>query len=581
MNVGRIGRRLLTMTVLAAAPLSAQTAQTCPATGNGPMPLKYAGPPTVAAITPCDLMTRLYIFADDSMMGRQVGTIYNDRGTNYIERQVRLLGLQPAGDDGGYFQKIPVFAKSLDPASTVTVAGKTFHAETDFHASLGDDELGFKNDPTIYGGIAGDTAITLTPEQVKGKVLVLVAPEQARRFFRMTPGLRNYLEVIRAAKLSVSIAAGALPEQRGSRPSYDDPNDPAPKAGGNARAGGSLVVTPALGRAILGADPATMKPGQAGQPLSANLKMLKTSLPGRNVVAILPGSDPSVNHEYILIGAHNDHVGFRQGGVEHDSLKAYNALFKKQGADDRSRTEPTPEQWSGLNRIIDWVRTVQPARLDSIYNGADDDGSGSVSVLEVAQAMAHAPKAPRRSMLFIWHAGEEAGLWGSRFFSDHPTVPRDSIVGAINIDMIGRGAASDVTGTTKEGEMIHGGPGYLQVVGASRVSTELGRIVEEVNKKGNHGLHFDYALDANGHPQNIYCRSDHYEYARYSIPVVFFTTGGHADYHQLTDEPQYIQYRHMAHVDNYILDLAGTMANLDHVMKVDQPRPDPFGSCKQ
>ncbi|MCA9721889.1 MAG: M28 family peptidase, partial [Gemmatimonadetes bacterium] len=91
----------------------------------------------------------------------------------------------------------------------------------------------------------------------------------------------------------------------------------------------------------------------------------------------------------------------------------------------------------------------------------------------------------------------------------------------------------------------------------------------------------DYALDADGHPQNIYCRSDHYEYARYGIPVVFFTTGGHADYHQVTDEPQYIQYRHMAQISTYIHDLAMTLANLDHAVVVDKPKPDPFGGCRQ
>jgi Zn-dependent M28 family amino/carboxypeptidase len=204
-----------------------------------------------------------------------------------------------------------------------------------------------------------------------------------------------------------------------------------------------------------------------------------------------------------------------------------------------------------------------------------------VSVLELAEKFSKASTRPRRSMLFIWHAGEEAGLWGSQYFSDHPTVPRDSIVGAINIDMVGRGAATDVTGEDMQGAMIHGGPGYLQLVGSRRLSTELGDLAESVNQRGGFGLKFDYSLDADGHPQNIYCRSDHYEYARYGIPVVFFTTGGHADYHQVTDEPQYIQYRHMAKIDNYFYDLAQTLANLDHNVVVDTAKPDPFGQCRQ
>ena len=134
-------------------------------------------------------------------------------------------------------------------------------------------------------------------------------------------------------------------------------------------------------------------------------------------------------------------------------------------------------------------------------------------------------------------------MLGSTYFTDHPTVPRDSIVAQLNIDMVGRGRATDATGEDKNGKLLFGGPGYLQLIGARRLSTELGDLVERTNTSGKLGFNFDYSLDANGHPQNIYCRSDHWAYARYGIPVVFFTTGGHADYHQVTDEPQYIDYQ--------------------------------------
>ena len=179
------------------------------------------------------------------------------------------------------------------------------------------------------------------------------------------------------------------------------------------------------------------------------------------------------------------------------------------------------------------------------------------------------------------HTGEEKGLWGSEWFTDHPTVPRDSIVAQLNMDMVGRGAATDVTGSAKEGGDLHGGPGYVQLVGSRRLSTELGDLIEDVNKTNKLGLAFDYAIDANGHPQNIYCRSDHYEYARYGIPVVFFTTGGHADYHQVTDEPQYIDYARMAQIATLVHDSAIRVANLDHRIVVDKPKPDPTGRCVQ
>jgi Zn-dependent M28 family amino/carboxypeptidase len=151
-------------------------------------------------------------------------------------------------------------------------------------------------------------------------------------------------------------------------------------------------------------------------------------------------------------------------------------------------------------------------------------------------------------------------------------VPRDSIVAQINLDMVGRGGTGDVEG---------GGPGYLQVIGSRRLSTELGDLVESVNEAGGFGFEFDYQYDADGHPQMFYCRSDHYEYARYGIPIVFFTTGSHMDYHQVTDEARYIDYEKMARVARFVYQLALTVADLDHRVVVDKPKPDPDADCVQ
>jgi hypothetical protein len=138
-----------------------------------------------------------------------------------------------------------------------------------------------------------------------------------------------------------------------------------------------------------------------------------------------------------------------------------------------------------------------------------------------------------------------------------------------------------VTGEAREGAPLRGNPDYLQLVGSRRLSTELGDLAETVNRDGKHGLVFDYGMDANGHPMNIYCRSDHYAYARYGIPVIFFTTGGHSDYHQVTDEAQYIDYPHMARIDNFIADLLMRVANRDHRILVDQLKPEPGAACVQ
>jgi Zn-dependent M28 family amino/carboxypeptidase len=252
------------------------------------------------------------------------------------------------------------------------------------------------------------------------------------------------------------------------------------------------------------------------------------------------------------------------------------------GAEDQGKVA-TAEQQARVNTELAAWRAAHPnsARADSIHNGADDDGSGSVTVLEIAERLAALPKKPKRSVVFVWHTGEEKGLLGSEWYTDHATVPRDSIVAQLNIDMVGRGAATDLAGQTKEGAPVRGGPDYLQLVGSRRLSTELGNLVETVNRDRKLGLAFDYSMDANGHPMNIYCRSDHYSYARYGIPVVFFTTGGHSDYHQVTDEAQYIDYARMARVGNLVADVAERVANLDRRVSVDKPKPDPKGQCQQ
>jgi hypothetical protein len=323
---------------------------------------------------------------------------------------------------------------------------------------------------------------------------------------------------------------------------------------------------------MLGAPLATAQLGAAGRSVTAALVFEEAEAPARNVVAVLPGGDPRVKGEYVALGAHNDHVGFTNRPVDHDSLRAYNARAWELQGKYAGLPALTPAQRASIHVSVDSLRRLAPARADSIANGADDDGSGSVALLEIGEALAKAKTRPRRSILFVWHTGEELGLLGSRYFTDHPTVPRDSIVAQINMDMIGRGGAAEWKG---------GGPDYLALVGSRRLSTELGDIVESVNRGQRRPFTLDYALDANGNPENIYCRSDHYEYARYGIPIVFFTTGLHGDYHQVTDEPQYIDYAHMTRITRFVNDLTLRVANLNHVVKVDKPKPDPEGTCRQ
>jgi Zn-dependent M28 family amino/carboxypeptidase len=332
----------------------------------------------------------------------------------------------------------------------------------------------------------------------------------------------------------------------------------------------AITVSAGLAETILGSAPASATKGATGKTVAVNIKFKDTPVPGRNVVAILEGD---MKNEYIIIGAHNDHVPPAARAVEHDSLRALNSIARPGGAESQYKA-PTPEQWVRINAMKDSLRALHGgARMDSINNGADDDGSGSMAVLEIAEAFAKASSKPKRSIIFIWHVGEELGMYGSQYFTDYPTVPREQIVAALNVDMIGRGDAKDAPGL--------GGPQYLQLLGSRRLSTEYGDLVEKVIKDTNSGFVVDYQYDANDHPQQFYCRSDHWSYARYGIPVTFFSTGGHQDYHMLTDEPQYIDYRHYTRVTQLIHDVADRVANLDHKLVVDGEKGDPYRACKQ
>jgi hypothetical protein len=352
---------------------------------------------------------------------------------------------------------------------------------------------------------------------------------------------------------------------------YRNPRSVGPAAAG-ATAPAVISVTRRAAESLLGAPLEGLQPGAAGKRVRGRIDVAtQPTPPARNVIAVLPGSDPALRGQYVALGAHNDHIGTRSAPVDHDSLRARLLVLRPGGEGSGNRT-PTAEEAARIRTLLDSMRALRPPRVDTVNNGADDDGSGSMALLEIAEAMVNAREQPKRSILFVWHTAEEGGLVGARYFTDNPTVPRDSIVAQINIDMIGRGTARDFQG---------GNPDYVALVGSRRLSTELGDLVEAANAAQRRPLAFDYSWDANGHPQNIYCRSDHAHYARYGIPVVFFFTGLHPDYHMPTDEPQYLDYPHYTRITQFVHDLTLRVANLDHRLVVDKPKPDPNAGCRQ
>ena len=531
-------------------------------------PLKHDPKPTSGDITAADLMTRLYIFADDSMMGRAAGTLNHDRGTEYIGSELKKLGLKPAGDNGTFFQTVPLVRRSIDAdKSELVVAGPRLSFGTDVVFQALGAHRPLSNAPVVFGGALGDTSVALRPELLAG-AFVVVTPSRGP----LPGGQRGMIGALArydgALAVAIISAAPTIPVAQANAMRQPRVTLPvAPAAGGAPGALVTLIASSA--EAMLGVRPEVATVGPTGRTVTGALVLHDDPAPSRNVAAILEGRDAKLKGQYIVVGAHSDHTGMANTAVDHDSLRAVNWAMNRYDMDNGKRAVgPTRDS------IVKAVNQTLKGggRRDSIRNGADDDGSGSMAVLEIAEKFAKNRQRPRRSMLFLWYTGEEIGLLGSRYYTDNPTVPRDSVVGAVNIDMIGRGKSDD---------MKLGGDTFLQLVGSRRLSTEMGDLVESINRERRTPFVFDYSFDADGHPENVYCRSDHFNWARYSVPVTFFTTGLHGDYHQVTDEPQYIDYPHYAEITNLIHDVARTLAERDKAVTIDKPRPDPKGACRQ
>ncbi|MCU0619084.1 MAG: M20/M25/M40 family metallo-hydrolase [Gemmatimonadaceae bacterium] len=529
------------------------------------LPRTHAPRPTSPAITAADLMTRLYIFADDSMQGRETGTPGHERGLRYIEGELARLGLKPLGENGTFRQTVGLVKRGWNTDFTVSAGGSALTAWEDVVPipARGSTPRSVDGATAVFAGTFEEAA-KLADSVVAGRLVVVRSPGGLR-----LPRLAN-TPLAKAAGLAVVIGvpvpANFLAFFRqpsvGMPPKATEAAVPTPT---------SFVLSPKGVQALFGTRIDSLTVGQVGRTFATTLAFTESPAPSYNLVAVLPGSDPALRGQYVAVGGHSDHVGFTNSPVDHDSLKAYQReAWWKAGA--YAGLPPLPAAARSQLRVnLDSLRRIRPARPDSISNGADDDGSGSMAVLEIAEQLARAKKKPRRSVLFVWHTGEEKGLLGAEWLSEHLPVALDSVVAQVNIDMLGRGDAVDVKG---------GGPAYVGLVGSRRLSTMLGDMIDTLNAKRKQKLDIDYRLDANGHPENIYCRSDHYHYARLGIPVAFFFTGLHGDYHQVTDEPQYIDYPHYATLTNFIRDVVVATANGPRPV-VDKPKLDPNGPCRQ
>jgi hypothetical protein len=301
-----------------------------------------------------------------------------------------------------------------------------------------------------------------------------------------------------------------------------------------------------------------------------------------NVAGMIEGTDPALKDTYVMFGAHLDHIGYSQtgtgrgGGTDACRRRSPEAQAAVTAAGKVVQRANAGGAGGGAGRggrgaapAAAPVNTVPLDERDLVSNGADDDGSGSTAELAVAKAFATGPK-PKRSIVFVWHAGEEAGLYGSRYNADFPIVPLEKVQAQLNMDMVGRDDCNDL-----EGDYTNS----LFVIGADRISTDLHNLIVATNATSANPLLLDYEMNDANDPEGVYTRSDHYSYASKGIPIAFFTTGLHPDYHRITDTVDKIIFPKMARIAQLVYETGFSLANSDRVLVRDNKGPRTgFGS---
>ena len=476
-------------------------------------------------ITAQQMREYLYFIASDAMEGRDTPSRGLDTTAEFIKWNLSRWGFKPAGDDGTYFQKIALRRETLDTANTkLTVDGKSFVFGEDFFRLRGNSSV---DAPLVYGKdgwlVKSKNMDALAGMDVKGKIVVLSSSNYSQQYLLGLPegvtqadlkGTRGTDWADPVVNASNKGAAGVIiiapPQVQGfwdqikgffSRGS----TFPERLRDEGANTNTQINIPVMLVSETVGGDTLGIKAGNGSlKAQSASLGAVSKveTLYTQNVVAIWEGSDPVLKNEYVAIGAHYDHVGMNPN-VKGD---------------------------------------------DKIFNGADDDGSGTTGVLSIAEALAKSAKRPKRSILFVWHCGEEKGLWGSEYFTKFPTVDLKNVVAQLNIDMIGR---SKLVGDTNPKNAELSGENEIYVIGSKMMSTELGTVSESINKSFLN-LNYNYKYDDPKDPNRFFFRSDHFNYAAKGIPIIFWFDGVHQDYHQVGDSPDKIDYAKMEKVTRTI-----------------------------
>ena len=497
---------------------------------------KYAG-----VITQADLKKHLTIIASDEFEGRETGTEGQRKAAAYIESQFKALGLKSAAALQGYQQLYPLYQDSLQE-TMLTVNGKTAEFAKDFIAPLNTNETGkFKGNKIVFAGYGIDDPkySDYTGLNVKGKIVIFFLGEPKKNGEYIISGSKRSSEWTFpgiSKKIAVAASKGAAgiliinPNQEsfnaravenGKKTGVYFPKPPA----ADVKPIDYALLSHAFAKEIIGHNFDTLvKMIKANEPINKQWAMEKKAkiafsftkyrnvINASNVLGIIEGSDKK--DEYVFLTGHFDHLGKRNG---------------------------------------------------KIWYGADDDGSGTCAVIEMATAFAKAAAeghGPRRTVVFMTVSGEEKGLWGSEYYTDHPVFPLEKTTVDLNTDMIGRIDTERMKDDTLN---------YVYVIGHDKLSSDLPGINEGANNK-NTKLVLDYKFDDPNDPNRIYFRSDHYNFARKGVPILFFYDGMlKADYHQPTDTVDKINWDLYEKRARMIFLTAWEMANRDEMLKRDIP----------
>jgi len=542
---------LFLYTFLISSISTACLAQTAPMTKQSNKLLKYQD-----AITVPFLKSHLSVLAADSMEGRETAMPGQKKAARYLASQYRRMGLKPVGDDGTYFQHFNVEATKNDSVVFTTYAlqdGKrapvdrsvaSEHSTGNYIRAFGGSDTldgdivfaGFGVNDDSHGihhlsdmDLSGKWVMVFQeiPHVVDGDTLIDPAANSRSRFQSIfgkgaagilvipTMSDEDFAKSARQAEFGFSKPSGMRLPYRPAR-SFDRGYD---------------VISPRMAARLLNLDKASdlenyrqdliaditdFQPKELTYSLTQIPYSKKLTLDTENVLAFLEGSDPKLKDQVVVMSAHYDHLGI-------------------------GRPDSTG---------------------DRIYNGADDDGSGTIGVLNVAHAFVDAAKhgiRPKRSILFLHVTGEEKGLLGSRYYSDHPVFPIDKTIADLNTDMIGR---------IDPRHQKEGVENYVYLIGADLISSQLDSLIRVANKQAGQVALSSRYNDLND-PNQFYRRSDHWNFGRLGIPFVFFFTGVHKDYHRPSDEVDKIRFEKMSRIVRTMYVTAVLVADTDNPPKVD------------